>query len=93
MHLHPILDIVMPDNDAGAETIRVYLKELLLTLWWEGESFSGKRPFGNSGWEWDLYGALVNAGKIEGSFDEYGCLTDFDRAAGYQLIVDAIKDL
>ena len=35
-------------------TIKEYLKELLLRLWDECEGFSSKRPFGNSGWEWDL---------------------------------------
>jgi hypothetical protein len=39
------------DSDAGDNiTIRDYLRILLETLWEEGEGFSGKRPFGNSGW-------------------------------------------
>ena len=51
-----ILDLPMdPDsNDAGASSIRGYLKTLLTTLMAEGEGFSGKRPFGNSGWEYEL---------------------------------------
>lgn len=49
----------------GETTIREYLMRLLLTLWQEGESFSGKRPFGNSGWEWDVIDALHVAGFIE----------------------------
>ena len=36
-------------NDADAENIGEYLKALLSAVWHEGESFSGKRPFGNSG--------------------------------------------
>ena len=35
-------------------TIKGYLKELSLTLWKEKECFNGKRPFGNSGWDYDL---------------------------------------
>lgn len=56
------LSLKMPSNDADAETVRDYLKALLTHLWEEGEGFSGKRPFGNSGWEYDLYGALEQSG-------------------------------
>lgn len=55
------------DSDAGEQTtVRDYLRELLLTLWSEGEGFSGKRPFGNSGWEWDLYAPLIRANFVAG---------------------------
>lgn len=53
-------------------TVRDYLRVLLTTLWSEQEEFSGKRPFGNSGWEYDLYAPLIKAGHIEGSLDEDG---------------------
>ena len=50
------------DSDAGDDlTVRQYLRELLSTLWEKGESFDGKRPFGNSGWEYDIYIALAKA--------------------------------
>jgi hypothetical protein len=49
-----ILALPMGPNDADAENVREYLKALLTELWREGESFSGKRPFGNSGWEREL---------------------------------------
>ena len=32
-------------------TVKDYLKTLLHTLWDEEDGFSGKRPFGNSGWQ------------------------------------------
>ena len=49
-----------PDtNDAGASTVREYFTELVKMVWGEGEGFSGKRPFGNSGWEHEVYSALV----------------------------------
>ena len=68
------------DSDAGNNiTIRQYLFELLNTLWGEGESFSGKRPFGNSGWEYELFTPLVKSGFISGSYDdEYG-IDDIDK--------------
>lgn len=53
-----ILRLPMQPNDSGAITIGGYLQALLARLWTDGEGFSGKRPFGNSGWEDDLLEAL-----------------------------------
>lgn len=50
--------------------IRDYLCELLLNVWEERETFSGKRPFGNSNWEYDLYKPLVKNGVVEGKMNE-----------------------
>lgn len=47
-------------------TVKGYLKELLATLLEKEESFSGKRPFGNSGWLYDLARPLIAAGVVEG---------------------------
>lgn len=66
-----ILDIPTKDNDVDARTIGEYLVFLLDQLWAEGEGFSGKRPFGNSGWEDDLYNALAFAHAIKADFIEY----------------------
>jgi hypothetical protein len=62
------------DSDAGDQlTVRQYLHQLLRTLWDEQESFSGKRPFGNSGWDCELYWPLAKAGFIDlGPLDEDG---------------------
>lgn len=74
-----ILDFLWRFDDAGGlMTIREYLGKLLHTLWEEGEQFSGKRPFGNSGWEYDLYTALISAGAVAGVLDEDGCLEEID---------------
>jgi hypothetical protein len=88
-----ILDTPMEANDALAETVKGYLVALLASLWREGEGFSGKRPFGNSGWDGELYAALVKAGYITGSFDEDGYLESADDADGDRLISLAIKTL
>jgi len=88
-----ILDIEMQDNDAAAKTIRGYLKALLSKLWEEGEGFSGKHPFGNSGWEFPLYTALVKAGVVEGSLDEDGCLNSCDIKVANKLVYKAIGEL
>lgn len=90
-----ILDIPMEENDADAATIRDYLKLLLVTVWQEEESFSGKRPFGNSGWQWDVYKAMIRAGLVAGTVDENGEpeLPMGIRSIADRLIVEAIRSL
>jgi hypothetical protein len=88
-----ILDTPMQPNDADAKTVREYLVALLAAVWGEGEGFSGKRPFGNSGWKWDLYEPLVRAGHISGEFDNDGYLSRFDDDKGNELIAAAIQAL
>lgn len=67
------------DSDAGDNiTVRDYLRILLSTLWTEKEGFSGKCPFGNSSWEYELYEPLVKGGFIPGTFNEDGELVTFD---------------
>lgn len=85
-----VLACPMDDNDAGVDTIRGYLAALLAELWRWGDGFSSKRPFGNSGWEHDLYGALAKQGYITGKFDEDGYLEEVDEDAGNRLIKAAI---
>lgn len=68
------------NSDAGDNlTVRDYLRTLLETLWNQGEGFSGKRPFGNSGWEYDLYAPLVKGGFVSGTLDEAGYIEDIDK--------------
>jgi len=88
-----VLDIPMQPNDAEAETIREYLKNLLIEVWAEVEEFSGKRPFGNSGWENELYLALTNAEAIDATFDKDGYLKEFDKLLADELIFMAIYEL
>ena len=60
------------DSDAGDDlTVRQWLSQLLSMVWEEEESFSGKRPWGNSGWQFPLHQALARAG-----FFEYGPCDD-----------------
>ena len=88
------LDIEMQENDAGAKTVRDYLVKLMLTLWDEGEGFSGKRPFGNSGWYYELYIALAKSGVIKAEIDEeYGDVIDFDRDTADIYIRAAIQSV
>jgi hypothetical protein len=91
-----ILNLPMERNDADAATIRDYLKTLLSELWEREEMFSGKRPFGNSGWKYDLYGALVVGGAVSGTIIEDNGDRDIDcedTDAADKLIAEAIKVL
>lgn len=88
------LDLPM-DSDIGTMTIRAYLHQLLLTLWTEEEGFSGKRPFGNSNWQSEIYTPLVRAGYVRGTFASYGpgnveCLDTLDEAAAQELVAQLI---
>lgn len=79
------LDAVMDasGNDAGAATIREYLASLLHELFRQGADFSGKRPFGHSGWEADLELALVKAHLITGrvNSDDQLVFADYEEAS------------
>jgi hypothetical protein len=58
-----VFDVPMrKGNAADASTIRDYFITCSAMLWTDGEAFSGKRPFGNSGWERDVYTALADNG-------------------------------
>jgi hypothetical protein len=77
--------------------LREYFFRLLETLWLEGEGFSGKRPFGDSCWEYDIYEALVEMGAIQGVFDcdkesgeRYG-LAQVDTKKGNEVVQDLIE--
>ncbi len=87
-----ILALPMPSNDADAGTVRDYLKALLNALWLEEESFSGKRPFGNSGWQSDVYIALIRGGGVEGSVDDEGDWETDEKAAD-AVVLSAIAAL
>ena len=93
--LKEILDIKMQTNDADAVTIGDYLVKLLVTLWIEGEGFSAKRPFGNSGWEDEIYIALAKAVVIpcEWHDEENLGLKDCDYNLANKLIRYAIESL
>ena len=84
----------MQENDAGAETLADYFQTLLFKIWEEGEGFSGKRPFGNSGWQYEVYYCLVKNGLVEGEIDpEYGDLISFDREAAEDFVYEYLRSL
>ena len=92
-----ILDLPLTDNlegqGLGEQTIRGYLINLLYTLWDDGEEFSGKRPLGDSGWQYDLIITLVRNRAIAGSVDDDGYTFNVNESAADIMIRDAIKHL
>lgn len=88
--LQQVLDLKLPANDAKAETVREYLAALLTEVWFEEEDFDGKRPFGNSHWQTEVYTALANAGLIKAEFDNHGQIGYFSYCEGEALILAAI---
>jgi hypothetical protein len=92
--LRDALDFPINDYDSGATSARDYFKKLLLTLWDEQEGFSGKRPFGNSGWDYDLGADLTRAGyKLPNGeslavLDEHGWVESIHD--DYDIFIDAL---
>jgi len=73
-------------------TIRGYLHMLLSALWRDEECFSGKRPFGSSGWKYDIYAPLIRAGLVEGKLDEYNLVDKVDVVAADKIVQMLIDD-
>lgn len=79
------------DSYAGEHlTLREYLCKLLTTLWDEGASFSGKSPFGNSNWEYEIYEVLIWNDYIGGTLDENGYVDNIDRGAAHAYVRNLI---
>ncbi len=91
--MNGILDLELERNDAKAKTVRDYFKALLKRLLTEEEGFSGKRPFGNSGWTRDLQVPLIKAGIVKGSLDDDGYIETVDDAAALRKLLDAVNEL
>jgi hypothetical protein len=66
------------DTGLKIPTGRNYIKLLLLTLWEEKESFSGKRPFGNSGWDYYIAASLIEIFPNLGKLNEDGYVDEVD---------------
>jgi hypothetical protein len=78
-------------------TIKEWLKALLLELWVCEDGFSGKRPFGNSGWKSNIVAPLIQEGWLKGTYelDKDGWVQDcdYDKKEFEQLIIGLIKEM
>jgi hypothetical protein len=88
--LRMVLACPMGENDALAETVGDYLAQLATECWRDGETFSGKKPFGNSDWEGEVELALIAAGLAEGRIED-GYLVESDWHATHRLVLDALQ--
>lgn len=75
-----ILNLQLPRNGAEAKTVRDYLKALLWALWEDDEFFDAKRPFGNSGWSYDLITWIVESGIVSTENEAIACVFTAIRA-------------
>jgi hypothetical protein len=72
-------------------TLRDFFKELAVKVWEEGEGFSGKRPFGNSGWEYPVYRALIESGSVPGRLDKHGNIEECDEREVHRLVTQLVR--
>lgn len=79
--------------DLGKCSIRHYLVELGQRCWTENEGFSGKRPFGTSGWRWDVFGALVAGSFVDRIVEDDGSVLECDELAAETLLTKCFKRL
>lgn len=92
--LREIANLMFYSNDLSRDvTIIDYLKELLATLWNEEDNFSGKRPFGNSGWQYDIYKVLIEKEHITGTLDEFGDVENVEIFEADKIITDIIIEV
>jgi hypothetical protein len=91
--IRQVLDLDLGPNDSGERTVRGYLLRLLRDVWTEGEGFDGKRPFGNSSWDYDIKVPMLKAGLVSGRLDSDGYVEQLDDAAADALILAAIAAL
>lgn len=91
MKQEDILAIELTGTNLDDCTIAEYLEALLTTLWEEGEGFSSNRPFGNSGWQYDIYKGLVREKVVKGTLDDDGYIEDFDEEAAQQVVLQLIQ--
>lgn len=75
----------------GAKTVREFFAKCLIMLWEEGEGFSGKRPFGDSGWENRVLFSIAKYRNVPGEdgaplVDEDGYFNSIDPDAEEEIL-------
>ena len=98
MDYKKILNLKFYSNDLQYNvTVGYFLEQLLKTLLIQGENFNSKRPFGNSGWEYDLAICLVENNIIEGKVNrmDSGLILDseFDIYSFHEVMGELITDI
>lgn len=91
--IEDVLNFVYSRWDLDECSIRHYLVELAKQCWIEEEGFGGKRPFGNSGWKWDVYFALAEGGFVNGVKDNEGNWEVVDRKKAEEIILACFEKI
>ena len=84
-----VLEVELPDGT----TLREFFIQSMVALWEEGESFSGKRPLGDSGWQIEIAAALIETGLLTGTLNDRGDADEFDWNELDKLIVEAVEQI
>lgn len=87
------IEIAAAVQTADGTTVLEYLRLLLRELWNDPEGFSGKRPFGDSGWQYEIYAVLIKAGCVTGKLDEDGYVQELDEKEADALVKEIIHRL
>lgn len=75
----------------GKITLKKYFIAMIEVFWNDPEDFNGKRPFGYSCWQDDLYQALIKNKFVEGKIDEEGCIDELDFKEADKVIAEALE--
>ena len=60
------LEVRFDHSELGDDiTVRHYLQQLLSAVWEKVEGFNGKRPWGESDWDYDIFVPLALAGFVD----------------------------
>jgi hypothetical protein len=80
-----LLSVALGDNDSGKATLGGFLAGMI--------DLEEKRQYGSSGWRFDLYAALIRAGKLDGSLDEDGYVATMDDDRARALLGEAVAQI
>lgn len=86
-----IFNAHMKMPDGTERTVGERLLSLMSKCWKEGESFSGKRPFGWDEWQMDFCAPLITLGLINGNIDEDNEIEWIDWEEGEKIIAALIE--
>lgn len=86
-----ILELPVMRHDLGSEiSMRYFFERLFCDLWKKEANFDSKRPWGNSGWKWDIYVTLIKHNVIPGKLDEYGYVEEVDSKSASDFVENEI---
>ena len=83
----PVMVYGTPDETLPLKDFLYGLNELLLE---DPDSFSGKRPYGNSGWKFEIYKTFIKAGLVPGKIDSAGYLKYVDKLEAYKFLLNNV---